>query len=105
MDYKQEYSLTVLASLGEVSPSKENSDAIKQIINNWIYGMNQQLSAYPTPKYTLRISGVSAQGDKVEESIFVGINWLGNGKGVSTLADTQIFRLHQLLEQVLNKAS
>lgn len=74
---------------------------IERILKNWLPLMRTASTTYPTHSYKLHVSGTSVDGSKIERIIFVGQNWIGDGLGVSTLADTQSFRLIRIIQDII----
>jgi hypothetical protein len=97
--------VTVYANGRELIPNKENERTLNQMLKFWLPQMKNTFTTYPTPQYRLQVSGKTKEGKDYTNVVFVGSNWIGDGHGITTLADTQAFKLHRTIEAIIANVS
>lgn len=101
LDLNSPWKITVLHGKEELKPSTATEREIEMILKNWLPRMRTAVSTYPTPRYRIRVVAASRPDAPIEEIIFVGSNWIGDGRGIATLADTQAFRLWKAIDETI----
>ncbi|MBC2603156.1 hypothetical protein [Puniceicoccus vermicola] len=91
------FSVSIYASNGALVPA--NEVALKEILRFWLPKMRSIPYTFPTPSARLKIEGKTKDGIDSEMTVFVGQNWLGDGRGLVTLADTQSFKLWNIINK------
>lgn len=82
---------------------EEDKDVVCRILRSWLPRMRTASADYPTPIDRIIVIDVDPSGTLYERMIFVGSNWIGDGQGVATLADTEAFRLRAIIERAKSK--
>ena len=97
VDLGQPFSVSIYNSNGALSPTKEKR--LKEILRYWLPKMQSSIHTFPTPLARIKIEGKNTAGIATEMTVFVGSNWIGDGIGIATLADTQAFTLWNIINQ------
>lgn len=97
VDFEAPFSVSIYASNGTLVPT--NEAALKEILRFWLPKMRSIPYTFPAPSARLKIEGKTKDGIDNEMTVFVGQNWLGDGHGLVTIADTQSFKLWNIINK------
>lgn len=100
LDLSAPMTVFVLDGNDEIQPDSASQSMIIQLLKDWLPEMRSTVSTYPTPVCRIKVAGFGINGPNIEEIIFVGSNWIGDGTGIATLADTQAFKLNRVLDTI-----
>jgi len=102
-DLESPLSVSVYENGTEITPTEENERILASTIKFWLPKMREAFTTYPTARYRLIVRGKDKNGKEFEDIVFVGSNWIGDGRGVVTLADTQVFKLHMTIKETIDQ--
>jgi hypothetical protein len=104
-DVHSELAITIRVNRKVYAANEEDQSALREILRFWLPKMRTAVTTYPTPEHRLHVVGKDEDGKDYEGVIFVGANWIGDGRGVVTLADTQVFRLHRIIKKTIDSSA
>lgn len=91
------FSVSIYDSNGTLTST--NEEHLKEILRFWLPRMQSTINTFPTPSARIKIEGKTKEGMNSEMTVFVGSNWIGDGIGITTLADTQAFTLWNIINK------
>lgn len=94
-----DFTITVYDGEQTLTVSEEDQATLRRMFRFWLPKMRTAFTTYPTPTRRLGVVGADRAGARYEGVIFVGSNWIGDGSGVVTLADTEVFKLGRIIER------
>ena len=97
VDLEAPFTVSIYSNNGTLIPNNEK--ALKEILRFWLPEMKSIPYTFPSPSARLKLEGKSTDGIATEMTIFVGGNWIGDGNGLATLADTQAFKLWNIINK------
>jgi hypothetical protein len=98
-DLASDFTITVFDGERRLSVSEEDQATLRRMFRFWLPKMRTASTTYPTPTGRLGVTGTDPTGARYEGVIFVGSNWIGDGHGVVTLADTEVFKLSKIMKR------
>lgn len=101
LDWDQPTTVFILFNEEEVQPSLMEGIEIKNILRDGLSRLETVSTTYPHSEFRLKIVGRAMDGTRREVHVFSGHGWIGTGAGTARLADTQAFRLHKLICQII----
>lgn len=98
-DLAADFTITILDGERTLTISEEDQATLRLMLRFWLPKMRTASTTYPTPARRLGVVGADRADARYEGVIFVGSNWIGDGRGVVTLADTEVFKLSRIIER------
>jgi hypothetical protein len=98
-DLSSDFKITVYDGERKLTVSEEDQTTLRRMFRFWLPKMRTASTTYPRPTHRLGVIGTDSTGVRYDGVIFVGSNWIGAGRGIVTLADTEVFKLSKIIDR------
>lgn len=98
IDWDQPTQILVLEGASEWRPPLYDQLTMARILRESLALMRRVELTYPTSRYRLRVTGTARDGAPIEDVLFLGEGWIGDGIGAATLSEEDSRELIELIE-------
>lgn len=81
--------------------TEDDKFLLKESIQRHLPRMEEGFGTYPVSTYSLKQHDLDRQGEGFEDLIFLGSNWLGDGRGISDVDESEMSAVFQIFDIII----